>query len=64
MARSFYFVMAGLDPAIRRDTKIGANRAPSRQSRVIAGSTPGSSPGAAMTMRGGIKCDSPGGTGG
>ena len=41
-----YFVMAGLDPAIRRDTKIGANRAPSRQSRVIAGSSP------AMTIYG------------
>jgi hypothetical protein len=26
-----YFVMAGLDPAIRGDTKIGANTARSRQ---------------------------------
>jgi hypothetical protein len=26
MAGRFSFVMAGLDPAIRRDTKIGANR--------------------------------------
>jgi hypothetical protein len=32
--------MAGLDPAIRRDAKIGANRASSRQPRVIVGSNP------------------------
>ena len=38
--------MAGLDPAICRDTKVGASRAPLREPRVIAGSSP------AMTMRG------------
>ena len=41
-----YFVMAGLDPAIRRETKTVAKKADFAESRLIAGSSP------AMTIRG------------